>query len=257
MTGDRRTCARLTVCLAAGLALSAGQGRAAEPARAGEPVRAVIELFTSQGCAVCRPADQVIGDLARRPDVLALTLPVTYWDYLGWKDTLAQPPFTERQRAYASLKGARQIFTPQVIVNGGASAVGSDRGALERLMREGGTGGPLPVSVRCEERGDRIVVDVGAEAGGGPAKGEVWLVPVLRNRPVSIERGENKGRVAIYVNVVRGLHRLGAWAGQAAHFEVPASTAQVAEADSYVIMLQGSANGRPGRILGAAKGPRL
>ncbi|MFD0936896.1 DUF1223 domain-containing protein, partial [Methylobacterium trifolii] len=118
----------------------------AEPLRA-EPLRAVVEMFTSQGCAVCRSADPVVGELARRPGVLALTFPVTYWDYLGWRDTLAQRPFTERQHAYGSSRGARQVYTPQAVVNGGASVVGSDRAGLERVLGEAAMQGGLPVPV--------------------------------------------------------------------------------------------------------------
>lgn len=225
---------------------------------AAEPLRAVVELFTSQGCAACRSADPVIGDLARQPGILALTLPVTYWDYLGWKDTLAQRPFGERQHAYSGVQGARQVYTPQAVVNGTASTVGSDRGALEKLLRESSGRGGLPVPVRGEERDDRIVVDIGAEPNPKmDLKGDVWLVPVLRSRPVAIGGGENRGRTAIYVNVVRGLQRLGSWTGQAVRFEVPRTAARIAEADAWVVVVQSTLAGRPGPILGAAKGPGL
>ncbi len=217
-----------------------------------EPLRAVVELFTSQGCAACRGADPVFRDLAGRPGIVALTLPVTYWDYLGWKDTLAQKPFTERQHAYAGPHGIRQVFTPQAIVNGAASVVASDRAGLERLLaRETGQPGGLPVPVRGEERGGRVVIDVGA----GGQRGEVWLLSVLRRRPVAIERGENRGRTATYLNVVRAMQRVGPWSGQPAHYEVPLPA--VRDADAWVVVLQGSGNGKPGRIWGAAKGPGL
>ncbi len=225
----------------------------AEPVRA-EPLRAVVELFTSQGCAACRGADPVFRDLAGRPGIVALTLPVTYWDYLGWKDTLAQKPFTERQHAYAGPHGIRQVFTPQAIVNGAASVVASDRAGLERaLAREAVQPGGLSVPVRGEERGDRIVIDVGA----GGQRGEVWLLSVLRRRPVAIERGENRGRTATYLNVVRGIQRVGPWSGQPVHYEVPLPSARAADADAWVVVLQGASNGKPGRIWGAAKGPGL
>ncbi|WP_336490568.1 DUF1223 domain-containing protein [Methylobacterium nigriterrae] len=230
--------------------------QAARPAAAAEPIRAVVELYTSQGCAVCAPADQVLGDLARRPGILALTFPVTYWDYLGWKDTLAQGIFTERQRAYAGARGERQVYTPQAVINGAAAAMGSDRTQLERMIREARAVNALRVPVESEETGDRIVVTVGGDPD--PAAGaDVWLIPVLRQRPVTIERGENKGRVVIYANVARGLHRLGAWTGQPARFEAPSAAAHVGEADSYVVVVQGSIGSRQGRIWGAAKGPGL
>ncbi|TXN65444.1 DUF1223 domain-containing protein [Methylobacterium sp. WL6] len=225
---------------------------------AAEPLRAVVELFTSQGCAACRSADPVIGDLARQPGILALTLPVTYWDYLGWKDTLAQRPFGERQHAYSGVHGARQMFTPQAVINGSASTVASDRAALEKLLREANARGGLPVPVRGEERDERILIEIGAEpVPKADLKGDVWLVPVLRSRPVAIGGGENRGRTATYVNVVRGLQRLGPWTGQAVRFEVPRTAARVAEADAWVVVVQGTVGGRPARIFGAAKGPGL
>ena len=219
-----------------------------------EPVRAVVELFTSQGCGACRAAEPTLRDLSRQPGVIALTLPVTYWDYLGWKDTLALRPLTERQRAYARGRGARQVFTPQIVVDGSGFAVGSDKGALERLLRDA----TLPVSVRGEKRGDRIVVEIGtAPEAKADARGDVWLVPILRSRAITILAGENGGRTATYVNVVRGLQRLGTWTGQALRLDVPGLQAETGDADSWVVLLQGAADGRPGRILGAAKGPGL
>lgn len=238
-------------------ALFACSALTAIPARA-EPVRAVVELFTSQGCGACRSADPVLRDLAHKPGVIALTLPVTYWDYLGWKDTLALRPLTERQRAYARGRGARQVFTPQVVVDGNGFAVGSDRPALDRLIREACQHGGLPVPVRGEAKGDRILVEVGAAPETkSEIRGDVWLVPVLRSRAIAIQAGENGGRTATYVNVVRGMQRLGPWTGQPTRFEVPDTQARVADADSWVVLLQGAADGKPGRIFGAAKGPGL
>jgi hypothetical protein len=223
-----------------------------------EPVRAVVELFTSQGCGPCRAAEPVLRDLSRQPGVIALTLPVTYWDYLGWKDTLALRPLTERQRAYARGRGARQVFTPQVVVDGNGFAVGSDKAALDRLLRDATQHGGLPVLVRSERRENRIVVDVGAAPEAKTEmRGDVWLVPVLRSRATVIRSGENGGRTATYVNVVRGIQRLGAWSGQPERFDVPNAQADTGDADSWVVLLQGAADGRPGRIFGAAKGPGL
>jgi hypothetical protein len=251
MTPRPRNRDRRALC--AGLLL----GMAAAPARA-EPVRAVVELFTSQGCGACRAADPILREFARQPGIVALTLPVTYWDYLGWKDTLALRPLTERQRAYARARGARQVFTPQVVVDGGGLAVGSDRAALDRLIRDASRRGGLTVPVRGETRGDRIVVEVGpAPEARADARGDVWLVPVLRSRAIAIQTGENGGRTATYVNVVRGLQHLGTWTGQAVRFDVPHDFAQIADADSWVVLLQGTTEGRPGRIFGAAKGPGL
>ncbi len=243
------TCA-VTRRLLAALLLSGLAGTA----RAGEAPRAVVELFTSQGCSACPAADRIIGDLARDPGVIALTLPVTYWDYLGWKDTLAHAAFTERQRAYAGQRGDRQVYTPQAVVNGAAAVVGSDRAALEHSIRDPGTAESLPVPIRSELTADRIRIEVGARSDHG-RKAELWLLPVMRAREVAIGRGENRGKIVTYRNVVRGMHHVGSWDGAAARFEVPRS-ALVGEADSYVLVLQAE-HGGPGRILGAAKGPGL
>nr|WP_244507491.1 DUF1223 domain-containing protein [Methylobacterium phyllostachyos] len=218
----------------------------------------MVELFTSQGCGACRSADPVLRDLARQPGVIALTLPVTYWDYLGWKDTLASRPLTERQRAYARGRGARQVFTPQAVVDGSGVAVGSDRATLDRLMRDTFQHGALPVPVQSQVRGDQILIEIGAAPDlKAESRGEVWLVPVLRSRSVAIQAGENGGRTTTYVNIVRGLQHLGHWNGQTISFNVPDKQAEIADADSWVVLLQCGGDTRPGRIIGAAKGPGL
>src|SRR5277367_2010399 len=96
--------------------------------------RAVVELFTSQGCSSCPPADKIIGELAKDPSVIALSMPIDYWDYLGWKDTLADSRFSARQKAYSQVRGDREVYTPQVVVNGSEHVVGSDRAAIERAI---------------------------------------------------------------------------------------------------------------------------
>ena len=216
------------------------------------PVRAVVEMFTSQGCSACLAADRLTGEFSREPGVLSLTMPVTYWDYLGWKDTLADHAFDERQRGYADQHRFPQLATPQAVVSGGELIPGSDRIRLSRLVAEAG---PLPVRVRVCERNERIVIDV--EAGATAHTAEIWLVPVSRSRPVVIGRGANEGRVAVYANVVRGFHRVGTWTGAAARFELSRVTARINGADGYAVLLQAGGAKRAGRILGAAKGPGL
>src|ERR1700742_4465880 len=105
------------------------------PAHAADP-RAVIELFTSQGCSSCPPADKLIGEFAKDPSIVALSLPIDYWDYLGWKDTLADKRFTARQKAYSHMRGDREVYTPQVVVNGKIHAIGSDRDSIERAIAD-------------------------------------------------------------------------------------------------------------------------
>jgi hypothetical protein len=227
---------------------------AAVPARAEQP-RAVIELFTSQGCSSCPPADQLMTELAKERDLVVLSLPVDYWDYLGWKDTLASPAHTSRQRAYAQRRGDGQVYTPQVVVDGLVHALGSSRNDVEAAVRTArGKEGALSVPISLTETGGSITVSLGA--GGSEAKsGSVWLCPVVKAREVAIGRGENRGRSIIYANVVRGLVKVGEWKGEPLKLDVPAATARQEGADGYVVLLQGAIGGRPGAILGAAKGP--
>jgi hypothetical protein len=227
---------------------------AAAPACAEQP-RAVIELFTSQGCSSCPPADQLLTELAKERDLVVLSLPVDYWDYLGWKDTLASPVYSSRQRAYAQRRGDGQVYTPQVVVDGLVHALGSSRSDIETATRTArGKEGALSVPITLTETGSSITVNLGA--GGSEAKsGSVWLCPVIKAQEVAIGRGENRGRSITYANVVRGLVKIGEWKGEPLKLDVPAATAKQEGADGYVVLLQGAIGGRPSAILGAAKGP--
>ena len=237
-------CSPVRLAAALWLAL-AGAAAAASPA-------AVIELFTSQGCSSCPPADAVLAELAKRPDVVALTLPVDYWDYLGWKDTLAHPLFTARQKAYAHGRGDRQVYTPQAIVNGTKPCIGSDRAQIEALAAAGPA---LPVAVTTTERDGAVQVQI--EAGPDRvAMAEVWILPVARTRTVPIGKGENRGRTVTYANVVRGMVRVGEWRGGPSSYDVSLNTAR-GDADGYVVLLQSIEGSKPGVILGAAKSPGL
>ncbi|MGO4706663.1 DUF1223 domain-containing protein [Microvirga sp. 2MCAF38] len=223
-----------------------------------ETPRAVVELFTSQGCSSCPPADAVLADLARRPDMIALTFPVDYWDYLGWKDTLAQPAFTLRQKAYALARSDRQVFTPQIVVNGVKSCVGSDRAQIERSIQSTGRhGNNLAVEVTAHERNGIVTIDVGnAMSDASMRYAEVWILPVTRLQTVQIGRGENRGRAMTYANVVRDIRHVGAWSGAKMQFEVPAAHAREG-GDGYVVLLQAVDDARPSIILGAAKSEGL
>src|SRR6516165_4365997 len=125
--------------------------------------RAVVELFTSQGCSSCPPADKIIGELAKDPSVIALSLPIDYWDYLGWKDTLADARFTARQKAYSRVRGDREVYTPQAVINGEAHVIGSDRAGIESAI--GATrkaDGVMSVPVTMTQAGKQITVSVAA-----------------------------------------------------------------------------------------------
>ena len=178
------------------------------PALASAPLT-VVELFQSQGCSSCPPANANVMALADRPDLLTLSFGVTYWDQLGWKDTFASPRYTQRQWDYAHAFHRSQVFTPEVVVNGKADVVGQDRGELEALIRrEQASGGP---EIRLDH--DSVAI------GGGAGKAQVWLVRFdPRVVQVPIARGENGGRTLPHRNVVKELALLGNWAGDAVHF---------------------------------------
>jgi hypothetical protein len=212
----------------------------------------VVELYTSQGCSSCPPADARLAELSRNPDIVALTLHVDLWNYLGWKDTLAEPEFSERQRAYAEARGDRGVYTPQMIFNGALACVGSDDDKVAASMigapRANGLACRCPSRSRVRET--TMTIEIAGDIAG---TGELWLLGVQSSVSVSIERGENKGREATYVNVVRDLRQIGAWTGGPARFEAKASNA----ADSFVVLLHEPSRQGPGAIIGAAKGPGL
>ncbi|MDR3509497.1 MAG: DUF1223 domain-containing protein [Caulobacteraceae bacterium] len=219
-------------------ALIAGPALAADAAH---PV--VVELFQSQGCSSCPPANANLLAIVDRPDVLALSFGVTYWDQLGWKDTFAKPQFTDRQWDYARALGHANVFTPQVVVNGRADGVGAAHGDLARLIGQGerGDGGP---SVTLQ--GDAVAIG----AGRAPARGaDVLLVRYdPRTVQVPIRRGENGGRTLPHRDVVRELVRLGPWTGAATRFSLPRSS-DPALSTAILVQTAGA-----GPILAAAKG---
>ena len=172
----------------------------------------MVELFQSQGCSSCPPANANVMALADRPDLLTLSFGVTYWDQLGWKDTFASPRFTDRQWEYAHAFHRTQVFTPEVVVNGKADIVGADRSELEALIRrEQGAGGP---QIRLE----RELVSVGA----GEGSAQIWLVRFdPRVVQVAVARGENGGRTLPHRNVVKQLTSLGRWTGRPVSYALP------------------------------------
>ncbi len=181
--------------------LAAAMAAAGFAAAAEASPRAVIELFTSQGCSSCPPADRLLAKLARDPDVIALSLPVDYWDRLGWKDTLARHAFTERQEAYAAVRGDGQVYTPQAVINGREHAVGSERSAIEQSAAATAAGLDVPLGIARE--GDGFSVTVGDAPGKADARGTIVLLPYVAAREVAIGRGENAHATVTYTNVVR------------------------------------------------------
>lgn len=226
------------------------------PASAGEP-RAVIELFTSQGCSSCPAADKVLGELSRDPTLVTLSLPVDYWDYLGWKDTLALHGHSNRERAYADTRGDREVYTPQVVVNGIMHVLGSDKAAIEQAIAQTRqSAAPLTLPVTIAVADGKVSVNVPA-ANGENASAEVWLCPITGKAQVAIERGENRGHTLAYTNVVRRWVKLGDWSGKAETFSVP--VAELADADfslrdidRVAVIVQSGVAAKPSLMLGAA-----
>ena len=224
------------------------------PALAGEP-RAVIELFTSQGCSSCPAADKLAGQLRQDPSVLVLSLPVDYWDYLGWKDTLALHGHTVRQQAYAQSRGDREVYTPQVVVNGVVHALGSDKAAIEKAIDETrAKAQPLTVPVTLNVADGKLTVNVAEAAAAGAGKAEIWLCPYASTIPVTVERGENRGHTLTYYDVVRRWVKLGEFTGKAQSFTLPVADVTKGESsvDHVAVLVQREPEGKPGLMLGAA-----
>jgi hypothetical protein len=215
--------------------------------------RAVVELFTSQGCSSCPPADKVIGELAKDPSVIALSMPIDYWDYLGWKDTLADSRFTARQRAYSRMRGDREVYTPQAVVNGSAHVIGSDREGIESAIFDTArTKGVMSVPVTMSQSGQDLTVSVAANEAATALHGEVWICSISKSVPISIGRGENTGREVTYYNVVRNLLKVGDWSGGSKSWTVPLEEINREGVDGAVAYVQDGSRDKPGPMLGAA-----
>jgi hypothetical protein len=216
--------------------------------------RAVVELFTSQGCSSCPPADKVMGELAKDPSVIALSLPIDYWDYLGWKDTLADSRFTARQRAYSHMRGDRDVYTPQAVINGSVHVIGSDREGIEgAIIDTTKSDDVMSVPVSMTLSGEQLNVSVAAShAGSSPSHGEIWICAISKAVPISIARGENRGHEVTYHNVVRNLLKVGDWDGTAGNWTVPLENISREGVDAAAVYVQDGNRERPGPMLGAA-----
>ena len=206
----------------------------------------VVELFTAQGCASCKQANRLIARTAGRPGVIALTWSVDYWDYLGWKDTFALPEFTARQRAYGRRLGPRDVYTPQVVVDGAAQVSGDDADAVEALIRKAEHSHRRPPKIRILAGGRVKVGSAITDAGAA----DVWLVRYdPHEQEVRVTAGDNRGAVVVHQNVVRQLVRLGTWTGRPKTYKAP--VAEEKDLNSAVIVE--GVHGGP--IFGASVGP--
>lgn len=197
----------------------------------------VVELFTSQGCNSCPPADAYLAELARQPGVLALELHVDYWDYIGWRDPFALRAFSERQRAYGRMLEQRYIYTPQMVIDGQTHAVGSNRAAVERAMARARARANV-IAITLSNRRVRIE---------GPSEGPaaVWFVVYDTQHETEVPRGENRGRRLVNTNIVRRWERIGTYAGQPLEVEI----GRVGDGQSAAILVQ--ARDGIGPIIGA------
>jgi hypothetical protein len=240
----------------------------------------VVELFTSQGCSSCPPADELLGHLASRPGVLAMSLPITYWDMLGWKDSLASEMNTKRQKAYAQFMGHSGVYTPQIIVDGVTDVVGSRSAAVEdaiakrlaeidqaqahtdtmiadaddahaqmvSMKAHAGGGGQhgqsLSVPVAVMEKRDRMQINVGGGDIDDDRGATVWLFHLRNQVSVAIQSGENAGRTMVYRNVVSDLRPVGMWRGDPVAIDVPRSSLMGLPHDSVAVVVQQASYGR-------------
>ncbi len=186
----------------------------------------VVELFTSQGCSSCPPAEAYLGELAKRDDIIALEFHVDYWDYIGWKDRFAQSAFTERQKAYSRRLGSRYVYTPQMVIGGETHVVGSDRVAVENQLvavrRGRADEGQGPTIALRHGTGD-IGVTIDGPAG---QRYEILMATFDISHETRVTRGENAGRNLVNANVVRSLKRIGTWEGGSQSLTVPLDAVQ-------------------------------
>ncbi len=235
------------------LAVIAACSTAAPPPVWAEP-RAVVELFTSQGCSSCPAADRLFGELAADPSLVAISLPIDVWDYLGWKDTLAHPRNTVRWQGYSKSRGDRERYTPQVVVNGAVHALGSDRSAIETAIgksRQNKT--VMSVPVRATRASDQLTIELPSGAPAVFASVSVWAL--AKSVTVAIARGENKGRTITYHNVARQWVDLGPWSAVTHRWSVPLRDLAGDDIDAAVVLVQTGTNAMPSVTLGAAIAP--
>ena len=230
---------RQIVSAAAGLWLCLGMSAIAE-GRQG----VVVELYTSQGCSSCPPADENLAALVDAPGVIALALHVDYWDYIGWSDTFADPKFTKRQKGYANAAGSKMIYTPQIIVNGRDRVEGNQAAKVAKAVSRG-LGVDSPVTLIIDRDGDTVIIR--AVANPPLSQGtRIQVVRYINASTVQIERGENAGKSITYRNIVTSWTDVGGWQG-----DQPLETSATATGDAPIVVIIQSAGF--GEILAAAE----
>lgn len=204
---------------------------------------AVVELFTSEGCSSCPPAEVYLGELAQRADVLALAFHVDYWDDLGWHDRFVIPEATPRQRGYARSLRLSSIYTPQIVIDGTTDFVGSDRARIVRALKDSRTGVPIDITVREGS----LAIDLLSESTAKPS--DVVLFAFARSAVSPIGRGENSGRTLTEYNIVRAVKHLGEYGGRAQTYQADLSSLPK-DATDVAVIVQSLGQGL---VLGAAR----
>lgn len=207
----------------------------------------VVELFTSQGCSSCPPAEALLHELADAPGIIALELHVDYWDYIGWADPFAMPEMTERQRGYARSLQERYVFTPQMIIDGRSSVVGSRRSEVAAAIDEASARGKAVAPRLSTEDGGKIIIPAGHSPSGGAT---VWLATYDDRHETAVLSGENAGRTLENRRIVRELVPLGRWTGEAMEIPVALAAAAARGRAGCAVLVQ---QGRTGPILGATQ----
>ena len=257
MTKIRSLRALIAGALVVAAAVFAASGNAEDASkRAVDGAPAVLELFTSQGCSSCPPADALLAQFAETPGIIALSFSVDYWDYLGWRDTLGSAANSERQREYARARGDGRVYTPQLVVDGLIHTNGRNEAAVEAAMRDAKerlAHVRVPVSMHAD--GDTLVIEIAAAPEGSHQNAAtVWLAVAKQEETVAVTRGENRGRNLTYHRPVREISPIAMWKGEAMSLRLPLKDLKIMGGDCLVALLQVES---VGPILGAAEFRRL
>lgn len=213
-------------------------------------IRAVLELFTSQGCSSCPPADALLKTYANDPSIVALSMPVDYWDYIGWKDTFAVPQNAERQKAYAKARGDGAIYTPQIVVNGLLHVNGAQKAEIDNAIELTAHNAGLPrVPIHFWQEANTLNIAAEGVEDSTIHEATIWLGVVQTEGSVQIENGENAGQKLLYTNVVRQLTPVGLWKGQPILIQIPRAAVMQPATQKSVVLIQ---EGKAGAIIGAA-----
>ncbi len=215
-------------------------------AEAASDMPVLVELFTSQGCSSCPAADKLAEKLKATTGATVVSFNVDYWDYLGWRDTLAKPEYTQRQMDYAKSRGDSDVYTPQMVIDGNGHAVGSNHAEVTNAISAAyKTQAKLPMTLKANDM--ELVVELAQ--GQATEEATLWLMAIAPTVSVKIERGENAGREIVYQNVVRKLVPAGMWNGQAAKLTFPRKGIVTGDVKTCLAVLQ---KGKIGQVLGMA-----